>query len=94
MTISCFAISLKVALILFQEEKLTLGKAIKLTNLHQLEFQKELAKHEIHIHYSEGDFQNECAVVENLDAIVMRNTKDYKNTSIKVCSPTEFLQII
>ncbi len=42
----------------------------------------------------EDAVQHECAVAENLDAIVTRNTKDYKNASIKVYSPTEFLQII
>lgn len=42
----------------------------------------------------EDAVQHECAVVENLDAIVTRNIKDYKNSSIKVYLPTEFLQII
>ena len=42
----------------------------------------------------EDAVQHECAVAENLDAIVTRNVKDYKNASIKVYSPTEFLQII
>ncbi len=42
----------------------------------------------------EDAVQHECAVAENLDALVTRNTKDYKNSSIKVYSPTEFLQII
>lgn len=42
----------------------------------------------------EDAVQHECAVAENLDAIVTRNTKDYKNAVIKVYSPTEFLQIL
>jgi predicted nucleic acid-binding protein len=42
----------------------------------------------------EDAVQHECAMAENLDAIVTRNTKDYKNASIKVYSPTEFLQIL
>ena len=42
----------------------------------------------------EDAVQHECAVAENLDAIVTRNTKDYKNSSIKVYSPTEFLQFL
>lgn len=42
----------------------------------------------------EDAVQHECALAENLDAIVTRNTKDYKNSSIKVYSPTEFLQIL
>ena len=42
----------------------------------------------------EDAVQHECAVAENLDAIVTRNTKDYKNSSLKVYSPAEFLQIL
>ena len=34
------------------------------------------------------------AAAENLDAIVTRNTKDYKNASIKIYSPTDFLQVL
>ncbi|CAN5243833.1 PIN domain-containing protein [soil metagenome] len=45
-----------------------------------------------------SDFEDavQCAsaIAENLDAIVTRNTKDYKNASLKVYSPTEFLQIL
>ena len=42
----------------------------------------------------EDAVQHECAVAENLDAIVTRNTKDYKNSTVKVYSPTEFLQFL
>lgn len=42
----------------------------------------------------EDAVQHECAVAENLDAIVTRNTKDYKNASVKVYSLTEFLQVL
>ena len=42
----------------------------------------------------EDAVQHECAAAENLDAIVTRNTKDYKNAVVKIYSPSEFLQII
>ncbi len=42
----------------------------------------------------EDAVQHECAVAEKLDAIVTRNTKDYKNSTITVYSPGEFLQIL
>lgn len=42
----------------------------------------------------EDAVQHECAVAENLDAIVTRNTKHYKNSSIKVYSPDEFLRVL
>ncbi len=42
----------------------------------------------------EDAVQASCASAENLDAIVTRNTKDYKNSSVKVYSPTEFIQFL
>ena len=42
----------------------------------------------------EDAVQHECAVAESPDAIVTRNTKDYKNASLNDYSPTEFLQIL
>ena len=42
----------------------------------------------------EDAVQHECALAENLDAIVTRNTKDYKNSSVKVYSPAEFVQLL
>lgn len=52
-------ILLKVAAVLFQEERLTLGQASKLAGLHQFEFQKELAKHKIAVHYGEKVFERD-----------------------------------
>ncbi len=42
----------------------------------------------------EDAVQHECAASENLDAIVIRNTKDYKNASVKVYSPIDFLKTL
>lgn len=56
-------ILLKVALILFQEERLTLGQASKLAGLHQFEFQKELAKRKISVHYGEEDFERDLQTI-------------------------------
>ncbi len=50
---------LKVALLLFKEEKLTLGQASRLAGLHQAEFQKELAAAEIPIHYGKEDLERD-----------------------------------
>ena len=50
---------LRVALLLFQEEKLTLGQASELAGMHQFEFQKELAKREIAVHYGEEDLERD-----------------------------------
>ncbi len=42
----------------------------------------------------EDAVQHESAVAENLDAIITRNIKDFKNASIQVYSPDEFLQLL
>ena len=42
----------------------------------------------------EDAVQHACALAENLDAIVTRNTKDFKNAAVKIYSPSEFLQIL
>ncbi len=35
-----------------------------------------------------------CSVAENLDALITRNVKDFANSSVKVYSPVEFLQLL
>ena len=50
---------LKVAVVLFQEGRLTLGQASNLAGLHQFEFQMELASRRIPIHYNEEDFERD-----------------------------------
>lgn len=42
----------------------------------------------------EDAVQCASAVVEGLDAIVTRNTKDFKNSPIPVYSPSEFLEVL
>lgn len=61
--LSAKEILLKVAIILFQEEKLTLGQASKLSQIHQFEFQKELAKRKIPVHYGEEDFERDLQTI-------------------------------
>ena len=61
--LSAKEILLKVALMLFQEERLTLGQASKLAGLHQFEFQKELAKRGIPVHYGEEDFERDLQTI-------------------------------
>ena len=56
-------ILLKVALVLFQEEKLTIGQASKVAGLHQFEFQKELAEREIPVHYGEEDYERDLQTI-------------------------------
>ncbi len=61
--LSAKEIMLKVAVILFKEERLTLGQASKLADLHQFEFQKELAARKISIHYGEEDYERDLQTI-------------------------------
>ena len=61
--LSAEEILLKVAVLLFQEEKLTLGQASKLAGLHQFEFQKELAARNIPVHYGEEDYKRDLQTI-------------------------------
>ncbi|MGI8545656.1 MAG: type II toxin-antitoxin system VapC family toxin [Aridibacter sp.] len=42
----------------------------------------------------EDAVQHESAVAENLDAIVTRNEKDFKNGSLQIYSPADFLKAL
>ncbi|MGB3589175.1 MAG: UPF0175 family protein [Tunicatimonas sp.] len=44
---------LELAILLFEQERLTLGQASRLAKMHQSQFQKVLAEREISIHYGE-----------------------------------------
>ena len=46
----------EIALLLFQQEKLTLGQASEFSDMSQLEFQRLLASHHIPIHYGRREF--------------------------------------
>lgn len=58
---------LVIAVVLFQEGKLTLGKSIQLSGLSRFEFEKELAKRKIDI--SEIDLEQIHADVEKLEEL-------------------------
>ena len=59
-------IILRLAILLFEEEKLTLGQASKLAGLHQIQFQRELATREIPIHYGIEEFEADMKTLENM----------------------------
>jgi predicted HTH domain antitoxin len=58
---------LAIAVVLFQEGKLTLGKSIQLSGLSRFEFEKELAKRKIDI--AEIDLEQIHADVEKLEEL-------------------------
>lgn len=64
---------------------------VKISKIDALILQKALTSP---ISDYEDAVQHESAIVENLDAIVTRNTKDFANATVKVYSPSEFLEIL
>jgi predicted HTH domain antitoxin len=47
----------EVAVLLFQQERVTLSKAAQIANMHSFEFQKLLASRKIAVHYGMEDYQ-------------------------------------
>ncbi len=60
---------LELAIMLFQEEKVTLAQASKLANMHQMLFQKELAKRKIPIHYGIEEFDEDMKTLVKLNLL-------------------------
>lgn len=50
----------RLGILLFQEERLTLGQAAKLAGMHQLQFQQELAKRKIPLHYGIEELERDA----------------------------------
>ncbi len=50
---------LGLAIWLFQEKQVSLGKCAKVAGMHKMQFQKELAKRKIAVHYTEEDFKRD-----------------------------------
>lgn len=59
-------LKLELAVVLFQREKITLGQASKMADLHQFEFQKELSKRKIPIHYNVEDFERDLQTIKSI----------------------------
>ncbi|MDQ6659577.1 MAG: UPF0175 family protein [Chloroflexota bacterium] len=56
----------EIALLLFQQEKLTLGQASEFVGMSQLEFQRLLANRHIPIHYDVQEFANDVDTLRRL----------------------------
>lgn len=59
-------ILLELAVLLFQKESVTLGQASNIAGIHQIQFQKELAKRKIPIHYDVEDFEQDLETIKGL----------------------------
>ena len=50
---------LEIAIMLFQREKISIGKASQIAHMNQIQFQELLAKRGICIHYDVAEFQED-----------------------------------
>jgi predicted HTH domain antitoxin len=62
--ISEAALKLEIAILLFQQEKITLGTASQFAGMNQLELQRILGSRKIPIHYGVEDFQQDLRTLE------------------------------
>ena len=56
----------EIAILLFQQDRLTLGQASEFAGVSQLEFQRLLAKHHIATHYDVQDFANDVDTLRQM----------------------------
>ena len=56
----------ELAVMLFQKEKLSLGKASQLAGLTRLEFQHLLASRQVSVHYDVTDFEQDLKTLKEL----------------------------
>ena len=55
---------LEIVIMLFQQDKISLGKASELLGMHRLQFQKLLADRDICVHYDVADFQEDLKTLQ------------------------------
>ncbi len=58
---------IELAVHLYDTEKLSTGQAKKLAGLTQIEFQRQLAKHDVYIKYDIGDLESDLKNLRLLD---------------------------
>ncbi len=68
----------ELALILYQQNRLTLGQASRLADLYQGDFLDLLASRDISIHYDVDDFEQDLRTLQDLGrlAVVRSNTSE------------------
>jgi predicted HTH domain antitoxin len=54
---------LEIVLMLFQQNKISLGKASELLGLHRMQFQKLISERGICVHYDLDDFQEDLKTI-------------------------------
>ena len=59
-------LKLRFAILLFKEQLITLAQGAEIAELHQIQFQKELAKRKIAIHYDVEDFERDLVTISKM----------------------------
>ncbi|NET59430.1 MAG: UPF0175 family protein [Symploca sp. SIO2E6] len=57
-------LKLEIAIVLFQQEKITLGTASQFAGMNQLQFQRILGRRQIPSHYGVEEFQQDLKTLE------------------------------
>lgn len=60
-------LKLEIAILLFQQEKITLGTASQFAGMNQIQFQRVLGSRKIPIHYGVEDFKQDLMSLEAND---------------------------
>ena len=60
-------LKLEIAILLFEQEKITLGTASQFANMDQLEFQRILGSRKVPIHYGVDDFRQDLKTLKAND---------------------------
>lgn len=59
------ALVLEVIILLFQQQRISIGKASRLAGMPLIEFQRQLAQRQIPIHYSEAAFAEDLQTLRS-----------------------------
>ena len=64
--ISALELRREIAILLFQQERLTLGRASEFAGMSQLEFQRLLARRHVAVHYDVEEFNDDLDTLRKL----------------------------
>ena len=59
-------LKLEIAIMLFQKDKISIGKARRLAGINLLEFQREIAERGICIHYDVEEFEEDIKTLQEM----------------------------
>ena len=59
-------LKLEIAIMLFQQDRISIGKARRLAGINLLEFQREIAKRGICIHYDVEEFEEDIKTLQEM----------------------------